>query len=175
MFLYFAINNNKYVVFKVPSKQIKEGDPAPKFSLQGNDGKVYSIDEFKGKYVVVYFYPKDDTPGCTAEACSFRDLNDEIRKLGAEVIGISKDPIDSHNKFRSKYSLNFLLLSDPKSKTIKEFGAYGNRGVFGMGTLRKTYIIDKKGKIAKIFENIKPEEHAQKALEYLREHANAAS
>jgi len=153
------------------SKQIGEGDSAPKFNLKGSDGKMHSSDEFKGKYLVVYFYPKDNTPGCTAEACSFRDINDEIRKLGAEVIGISKDSVDSHNKFISKHQLNFLLLSDPDSKVIKEFGAYGNRGVFGFGTLRKTYIIDKTGKIVKIFEKIKPEEHAQKVLEYLKEHA----
>jgi len=153
------------------SKQIGEGDSAPKFNLKGSDGKMHSSDEFKGKYLVVYFYPKDNTPGCTAEACSFRDINDEIRKLGAEVIGISKDSVDSHNKFISKHQLNFLLLSDPDSKVIKEFGAYGNRGVFGFGTLRKTYIIDKTGKIVKIFERIKPEEHAQKVLEYLKEHA----
>jgi len=153
------------------SKQIGEGDSAPKFNLKGSDGKMHSSDEFKGKYLVVYFYPKDNTPGCTAEACSFRDINDEIRKLGAEVIGISKDSVDSHNKFISKHQLNFLLLSDPDSKTIKEFGAYGNRGVFGFGTLRKTYIIDKTGKIVKILEKIKPEEHAQKVLEYLKEHA----
>jgi len=153
------------------SKQIGEGDSAPKFNLKGSDGKMHSSDEFKGKYLVVYFYPKDNTPGCTAEACSFRDINDEIRKLGAEVIGISKDSVDSHNKFISKHQLNFLLLSDPDSKVIKEFGAYGNRGVFGFGTLRKTYIIDKTGKIVKILEKIKPEEHAQKVLEYLKEHA----
>jgi len=153
------------------SKQIGEGDSAPKFNLKGSDGKMHSSDEFKGKYLVVYFYPKDNTPGCTAEACSFRDINSEIRKLGAEVIGISKDSVDSHNKFISKHQLNFLLLSDPDSKTIKEFGAYGNRGVFGFGTLRKTYIIDKTGKIVKILEKIKPEEHAQKVLEYLKEHA----
>ena len=152
-------------------KKIKEGSIAPKFNLKGSDGKVHSRDEFKGKYLVVYFYPKDNTPGCTAEACSFRDLNDEIRKLGAEVIGISKDSLDSHSKFIDKHDLNFLLLSDPESKTIKDFGAYGNRGVFGMGTLRKTYIIDKRGKIVKIFEKIKPEEHAEKVLEYLKEHA----
>ncbi|MFP3215426.1 MAG: thioredoxin-dependent thiol peroxidase [Candidatus Micrarchaeota archaeon] len=155
----------------MPSKQIREGDSAPKFNLKGSDGKMHSSDEFKGKYLIVYFYPKDNTPGCTAEACSFRDVNDEIRKLGAEVIGISKDSVDSHNKFISKHQLNFLLLSDPESKTIKEFGAYGNRGVFGFGTLRKTYIIDKTGRIVKILEKIKPEEHAQKVLEYLKEHA----
>jgi len=155
----------------MPSKQIGEGDYAPKFNLKGSDGKMHSNAEFKGKYLAVYFYPKDNTPGCTAEACSFRDVNDEIRKLGAEVIGISKDSLDSHSKFISKHQLNFLLLSDPESKTIKEFGAYGNRGVFGFGTLRKTYIIDKTGRIAKILENIKPEEHATKVLEYLKEHA----
>jgi len=154
----------------MPSKQIGEGDSAPKFNLKGSDGKMHSSDEFKGKYLIVYFYPKDNTPGCTAEACSFRDMNDEIRKLGAEVIGISKDSVDSHNKFISKHQLNFLLLSDPESKVIKEFGAYGNRGVFGFGTLRKTYIIDKTGRIVKILEKIKPEEHAQKVLEYLKEH-----
>ena len=155
----------------MPKKQIGEGDPAPEFNLKGSDGKMHSNTEFEGKYLVVYFYPKDDTPGCTTEACSFRDVNEEIRKLGAEVIGISNDSVDSHNKFISKHKLNFLLLSDPESKVIKEFGAYGNRGIFGIGTLRKTYIIDKTGRIVKILENIKPEEHAQKVLEYLKEQA----
>ncbi|MEM0074379.1 MAG: thioredoxin-dependent thiol peroxidase [Candidatus Micrarchaeaceae archaeon] len=146
----------------------EEGDKAPDFELVGNDNKKHTLSEFKGKRVVVYFYPKDNTPGCTAEACSFRDSIKEVRSLGAEVIGISKDTIESHSKFSGKYSLNFLLLSDPNSKTIKAFGAYGSRGIFGFGTLRKTYVIGTDGKIERIFENIKPEEHAKKVIEYLK-------
>ncbi|MGC8676207.1 MAG: peroxiredoxin [Candidatus Micrarchaeia archaeon] len=149
-------------------KELHEGDSAPEFELEGNDGKKHTLNEFKGKYLVIYFYPKDNTPGCTAEACAFRDSTSSIRQAGAEVIGISKDSIDSHKKFAGKHELNFLLLSDPESKTIKAYGAYGNKGVFGFGTLRKTYIIDKSGKVAKVLEKIKPEEHAAKAIEFLK-------
>lgn len=146
---------------------VKEGENAPDFELMGNDGKKHSLSEFKGRYLVIYFYPKDNTPGCTREACSFRDLMPEIEKK-AKVIGISKDPLESHNKFAGKYKLNFLLLSDPDSKVIKAYGAYGYRGAFGYGTLRKTYIIDKSGKVAKVIENVKPEEHAKIVLDFLR-------
>lgn len=143
-------------------------DKAPGFELEGSDGKKHSLRDFSGRYLVLYFYPKDDTPGCTTEACGFSDMIGEIRKAGAEVVGISKDGLDSHGKFREKYKLNFLLLSDPESKVIKAYDSYGDRGIFGMGTLRKTYVIDKKGRIAKIYEKVKPEGHNQEVLEFLK-------
>ncbi|MEM4099799.1 MAG: peroxiredoxin, partial [Candidatus Micrarchaeaceae archaeon] len=137
------------------------------FELDGSDGRKHSLDEFKGKYLVLYFYPKDNTPGCTIEANEFNKKLDTIRKLGGEVVGISKDDLSSHGKFKDKYGLNFLLLSDPDSKVIKAYGAYGNRGIFGYGTLRNTYIIDGKGQIAKIFEKVSPKGHADEVIEFL--------
>ena len=142
---------------------------APDFELDGSDGMKHTLKEFRGKYLVLYFYPKDDTPGCTTEACGFRDVASEIRKLGAEIVGISKDPVESHDRFGKKYHLNFLLLSDPEGNTIRAYGAFGSRGIFGMGTLRKTFIIDKEGKIANIYDNVKPEGHASEILEFLKD------
>lgn len=146
----------------------KEGDAAPKFELDGSDNKKHNLDEFKGKYVVLYFYPRDNTPGCTIEANEFNKKLEDIKKLGADVIGISKDDLKSHDKFREKYDLKFLLLSDPSSKIMKDYGAYGDRGIFGMGTLRNTYIIDKNGKIAMVFEKVKPKGHASEVIEFLK-------
>ncbi len=138
---------------------------APDFNLDGSDGKSHSLKEFSGKYLVLYFYPKDDTPGCTIEAKGFSSRISKMRALGAEVVGVSNDDIASHNRFCSKYDLKILLLSDPSSKTIKEYGAYGNRGIFGFGTLRTTFIIDKKGKIAKIFEKVNPLGHETEIMD----------
>ncbi|MGI0100263.1 MAG: peroxiredoxin [Candidatus Micrarchaeaceae archaeon] len=138
---------------------IKVGSKAPDFKLKAPDGRAYGLADFKGKDVVLYFYPKDDTPGCTIEAKGFNKSLEKLRKRGADVIGISKDSMESHKKFCDKYSLRFLLLSDPDSKVIKKYGAYGDRGIFGPGTLRKTYIIDAKGKIAKIFDKVNPLGH----------------
>ncbi|MDE1871450.1 MAG: peroxiredoxin [Candidatus Micrarchaeota archaeon] len=146
---------------------IKEGSRAPAFALKGADGKTYRLSDFKGRTVVLYFYPKDDTPGCTIEAKGFNESLEGFRRKNAEVIGISKDGTDSHRKFCDKYSLNFLLLSDPESKTIKEYGAYGDKGVFGMGTLRKTYIIGRDGKIIRIFGRVKPLGHEKEVLSAL--------
>ena len=148
---------------------VKEGEKAIDFSLEGSDGKVHSLSEFKGKYLVLYFYPKDNTPGCTIEANEFNKKIEEIRKLGAEVVGISKDSLESHSKFKDKYSLQFLLLSDPESKVIKAYGAYGNRGVFGYGTLRNTYIIGPDGKVAKVFSKVSPKGHADEVIEFLKQ------
>ena len=141
---------------------------APDFDLEGSDGKRHKLSEFRGKYLVIYFYPKDDTPGCTVEACGFRDSNAEIKKLGAEVVGISKDGLESHGKFKDKYSLNFLLLSDPDNKTIKAYDAYGDKGIFGWGTLRKTYVIDKKGNVVMIYPKVHPEGHNKEVIEFLK-------
>ncbi len=148
---------------------VSENSPAPDFKLKGSDGKMHGLKEFSGKYLVLYFYPKDDTPGCTTEACSFRDGISKIKKLGAEVVGISNDGLESHDKFIEKYKLNFLLLSDPESKTIKAYDSYGNRGaLFGFGTLRKTFIIGKDGKLLKIFDKVHPEGHSDEVLGFLK-------
>jgi peroxiredoxin Q/BCP len=146
---------------------IKEGSAAPDFSLEGSDGKRHSLREFKGKYVVLYFYPKDNTPGCTIEANEFNRNLSRIRELGAEVVGVSKDDLKSHGKFKEKYDLKFLLLSDPESEVIKAYDAYGDRGIFGMGTLRNTYVIDRAGKLAKTYEKVSPKGHASEVIEFL--------
>lgn len=147
---------------------IKEGSKAPDFELEGSDGKKHSLSEFKGKYVVLYFYPKDLTPGCTIEANEFNKHLPEIRKLGAEVVGVSKDDLKSHARFKDKCNLEFLLLSDPTSKMIKEYDSYGDRGIFGMGTIRNTVIIDKSGKVAKFYQKVKPNAHPKEVIEFLK-------
>ncbi len=146
---------------------VEEKSVAPDFSLVGSDGKSHSLSEFKGKYLILYFYPKDNTPGCTIEANDFNNNLEKIEQLGAKVVGVSKDGLESHGKFRDKYNLSFLLLSDPESKVIKAYGAYGDRGIFGMGTLRNTYVIDKNGKIAKIYSKVNPRGHAKEIVEFL--------
>ncbi len=146
---------------------IEEGKQAPNFALKGSDGKMHSLKEFSGKYLVIYFYPKDDTPGCTMEAKSFNEYLNQIKEH-ATVVGISKDDFDSHCKFSDKYSLRFLLLSDPESKTIKAYGSYGSRGIFGMGTLRKTFIISRTGKVLKVFPKVNPVGHGKEILETLK-------
>ncbi len=147
---------------------VKEGSKAPEFSLEGSDGKRHELSEFKGKRLVVYFYPRDDTPGCTIEAKGLNESLAEIRDLGADVVGISKDDIKSHNKFCGKYNLKFLLLSDPDSSVIKSYGAYGSRGIFGIGTLRNTYIVDGSGRIAKVYEKVKPIGHGAEIIKFLK-------
>ena len=146
---------------------LEENSKAPEFELDGSDGRKHTISEFKGKYLILYFYPKDDTPGCTTEAKGFNSDIKKIRDMGAEVVGISKDDIKSHGKFCSKYGLSFLLLSDPDSKTIKAYGAYGDRGIFGVGTLRNTYIIGKDGRIAKAYTKVKPNGHSAEVIDFL--------
>ncbi|MCL4374019.1 MAG: peroxiredoxin [Candidatus Marsarchaeota archaeon] len=154
---------------------VKEGDKAIGFELDGSDGKKHTLGEFSGKYLVLYFYPKDNTPGCTIEANEFNKKVADIRKLGAEVVGISKDDLKSHAKFKDKYDLNFLLLSDPESRIIKAYGAYGNRGIFGYGTLRNTYIIGPSGKIVKIFEKVSPKGHADEVIQFIESSESAAN
>ena len=138
---------------------VREGDSAPEFRLMGSDGREHTLSEFRGSRLVLYFYPRDDTPGCTTEAKEFNGTLAELEGKGAKVVGVSKDSLESHEKFRKKYGLNFLLLSDPESRTIKEYGSYGDRGIFGMGTLRKTFIIGKTGKIEKVFDKVSPKGH----------------
>ena len=146
---------------------IAEGSKAPDFSLLGSDGKQHSLADFKGRYVVLYFYPKDDTPGCTIEAKGFNNRKEEIKRLGAEIVGVSADDINSHNKFCSKYGLEFLLLSDPESKVIKQYDAFGDKGIFGKGTLRKTFIIDGQGVVVKVFNKVNALGHDKEVVEYL--------
>lgn len=124
-----------------------------------------------GKYVVVYFYPRDNTPGCTKEACSFRDFNADIQKLGAVVIGVSKDNHESHQKFTEKFDLSFSLWSDPDHKLMKAFGVWQEKKFMGktyMGTTRSTFVINPKGKIIRVWEKVKPADHAQDVLKYLQ-------
>ena len=150
----------------------KVGDVAPDFQLPSTRGKDVRLKEFKGKDVILYFYPKDDTPGCTAEACSFRDHDGDLTRHGAVVLGVSTDPIESHNKFRSKYSLNFPLLSDETADIAKMFGVWKEKNLYGRrtwGVARTTFVIGKDGRIAKVFERVKPEGHDQEVLAWLKE------
>ncbi len=153
------------------TKALKEGDKAPAFSLPSDQGKTISLADFKGKYLIIYFYPKDDTPGCTAEACAFRDNLSGIRALGAEVVGVSLDPVKSHEKFRDKFKLSFPLLADEKIEMSKAFGVYQEKSMYGKtywGLVRNTYIVGPDGKIAKVFEKVKPAEHTQEVLDFLK-------
>jgi len=142
---------------------LKVGDKAPDFKLKDETGKEISLSDFRGKKVVIYFYPKDDTPGCTVEACGFRDIYDDILDAGAVVIGISKDDESSHDKFKSKYNLPFYLLSDPEHKIIEEYGAWQTSS-----TARITYIVDEEGIVKKAYPEVKPEAHGKEILDDLK-------
>jgi peroxiredoxin Q/BCP len=140
-----------------------------------DDGQDVSLKNTLGQYVVLYFYPKDNTPGCTKEACGFRDINGELKKLGARVIGVSKDSPESHRKFVKKYHLNFELWSDPDHQLIEAFGAWVEKKRFGktyFGIARSTFIIDPQGKIIKVWEKVKPNGHDQEVLEFLQKEIN---
>ncbi|MEW6444219.1 MAG: peroxiredoxin [bacterium] len=135
-----------------------EGTKAPDFALEGSDGKRHALRDYRGRTVVLYFYPKDDTPGCTLEACSFRDLNDRFREAGVAVFGISKDGLDAHGKFVSKYGLSFILLSDPEAKTLQDYAAWGEKNLYGKkvtGAIRSTVVIGPDGKIVKHWPQVK--------------------
>jgi len=138
--------------------------PAPEFSLMDSSGEVKSLSDFKGSWLVLYFYPKDETPGCTIEACSLRDARDDLADLGAQIIGISKDDASAHEKFKSNHSLNFTLLSDPDGETINAYGAWGSK-MFGVkGILRKTFIINPDGQIVKVFGRVTPVGHGEQVI-----------
>ncbi|HBF1599344.1 TPA: thioredoxin-dependent thiol peroxidase [Clostridioides difficile] len=146
------------------------GTKAPEFTLEDKDGNKVSMSDFKGKKVVVYFYPKDNTPGCTRKACAFRNAYDGFKKEDIQVIGISKDSIKSHQKFAEKHELPFILLSDPDLVAIKAFDVWKEKKMYGktaLGVVRATYIIDENGIIEKVFEKAKPDTNAQEILEYL--------
>jgi peroxiredoxin Q/BCP len=147
---------------------LKPGDTAPSFSTTDGEGRTVKLKDFKGQKVVLYFYPKDDTPGCTKEACSFRDDFATFKKRGINVLGVSPDSEASHKKFAGKYRLPFTLLSDPDHAIADAYGSYGQKKFMGrtyMGILRTTFLIDEKGKIKKVFEKVKPDEHAREVLE----------
>ena len=136
----------------------------------GDDGKEYSLEDYKGKKVLLYFYPKDNTPGCTKEACSLRDWNSEIIKRGVTVMGVSKDSIQSHNKFRDKHGLNFILLSDPEKTVHMAYDAWGEKKLYGkisLGTIRKTFLIDENGNIEKIWNKVAVATHGEDVVKYL--------
>lgn len=145
-------------------------DKAPNFELEGRDGTVVQLSNFLGKKVVVYFYPKDNTPGCTRQACAFASVFQEYEDLGVKVIGISKDSLSSHNNFAQKYELPFILLSDPDRKAIEAFGVWQEKKMYGkvsMGVVRSTFLIDEEGYIEKIWKKAKPDTNAQDILDYL--------
>ena len=147
------------------------GDQAPDFTLPASTGEEISLEGLRGQKVVLYFYPKDDTPGCTIEACGFRDANDDIRDAGAVVLGMSPDSLESHDKFISKFELNFPLLSDVEKETITAYDAWGEKESFGkksMGILRKTFLIDERGKIAQIWPTVSVDGHADEVLAAVR-------
>jgi peroxiredoxin Q/BCP len=143
------------------------GDKAPDFKTRDQDGETVSLKDFRGKKVVLYFYPKDDTPGCTKEACSFRDGFAAFRRRKIEVLGVSVDDEKSHRKFAEKFSLPFRLLADPEKKIVTAYGVWGEKSMYGrkyMGTHRVTYVIDEKGKVAAVWPKVKPEGHAEEIL-----------
>ena len=138
---------------------LKENSKAPEFDLPGNDGKQHTLSDLKGKWAIVYFYPKDDTPGCTREACGFRDSFENLKAKGCVVYGISKDPIESHKKFKDKYDLNFVLLSDAELGMHKAYEV-----LEGSKTIRSTFLIDASGKIAKVWPNVKVDGHVDDVI-----------
>lgn len=141
---------------------------APDFELKDSVGELKKLADYKGKWVVLYFYPKDDTPGCTTEACSLRDARDDMAALGAEIIGISRDDASSHEKFKAKHSLNFTLLTDEDTEVMKSYEAWGKKMYGREGILRKTFIIDPEGMVVKVYGRVVPVGHGNKVLEDLK-------
>jgi len=141
---------------------------APQFTLPDSNGKTHTLDEYAGKWIILYFYPKDDTPGCTTEACSIRDARDDLAALGAEIIGISKDDASSHEKFKAKYSLNFTLLTDAEGAVIEAFGAWGKKMYGREGILRKTFIITPAGDVVKAYGRVTPMGHGEQVIDELK-------
>lgn len=147
------------------------GSAAPNFSLAGDDGHMHSLKDYLGKKLVIFFYPKDQTPGCTTEACDFSSMLDQFKEYSTEVIGISKDSLASHTRFKSKHALRFLLLSDPDVVIHKQYGAFSERFFYGksaLGVIRSTFLIDEKGHIAKIWSNVRVKNHVQAVLDTLK-------
>ena len=151
---------------------IKEGQKAPDFVLPSSDGRDIALADLRGKPVVLYFYPKDDTPGCTKEACAFRDARAQLTKAGAVVLGVSPDPVERHQKFKQKYDLNFPLLADPDHAVAEKYGAWGEKTLYGkksMGIIRSTFLIDKEGVVRKVWPKVKVDGHDEQVLAALKE------
>ncbi|TCS82592.1 thioredoxin-dependent thiol peroxidase [Tepidibacillus fermentans] len=147
------------------------GQKAPDFTLPASNGEQVSLHDFRGKYVVLYFYPKDNTPGCTTEACSFRDYHEEFKGLNAVILGVSPDPLKSHAKFIEKYQLPFLLLSDENHKVAEAYGVWKLKKMYGkeyMGIERSTFIIDPEGNLVNIYRKVKVKGHVEEALEFIK-------
>lgn len=146
---------------------LKVGDTAPDFSLPDQDGKIHTLSDYHGKWIVLYFYPNDDTPGCTTEACSFRDSHELFQKKNIQVFGVSKNTIQSHTKFAKKYSLPFPILADPEKVVLNKYGVWGEKffmGRFFNGTFRITYLINPEGTISKVYTKVDTTLHAQEIL-----------
>ena len=150
----------------------EEGDRAPLFTLTSDEGSKWKLGDFKGGPVVVYFYPKDDTPGCTKEACAFRDRKKELQKLGVQLVGVSPDGQDEHEKFRNKYKLNFPLLIDEGHNVAEKYGAWREKNMYGkksMGIVRSTFLINAEGRFAKIWRRVQVDGHDQEVLDAIAE------
>lgn len=153
------------------SDWVEEGAKAPAFTLTADDGTKVKLADLKGKPVVLYFYPRDDTPGCTREACAFRDRSADLKDLGAVVLGVSTDDVASHVKFRNKYSLNFPLLADVDHAVAEKYGAWREKNMYGkvsMGIQRSTFLIDASGKVAKVWKRVQVDGHDEQVLTALR-------
>ena len=157
----------KTTAAETDSKTIPVGKKAPAFSLKNGAGKTVKLSDFKGRKVVIYFYPKDLTPGCTTEACAFRDDYAELQARGVEVLGVSADDVASHLKFSEKYNLPFQLLSDPDHTMIEKYGAWGEKSMYGKkywGVVRMTYIINEEGLVSHVFPKVKPDGHSREIM-----------
>lgn len=147
------------------------GSHAPDFTLSDQDGKSHALADYAGKWVLLYFYPKDDTPGCTVEACAIRDQFKDFKKIGAVVLGVSTDSVASHKKFAEKFELPFTLLSDVNKEVVGAYGVFGEKKMMGrtyMGVRRTSFLIDPEGKVAKVYEKVKPETHATEVIADLK-------
>lgn len=149
---------------------IREGEPAPEFELESDEGETVRLEDLRGRRVVLYFYPKDDTSGCTKEACGFRDVLPGLEEEDVTVLGVSPDDIGSHQRFKNKYDLNFPLLADPEGRVARKYGAWGTKNLYGRqveGILRTTFLIGPDGRVERVWEKVKPDRHAEEVVEAL--------
>jgi len=165
---FFSVTSPYYTPRWYTERMKQPPYPAPDFLLHDETGKTHSLSDYKGKWLVLYFYPKDDTPGCTVEACSLRDARDDIIDLGAEVVGVSADDAPSHEKFKAKHTLNFTLLSDPDKQVIEAYGAWGKKMFGKEGILRRTFIINPNGAVAKVYGRVTPQGHGEQVIGELK-------